>query len=242
MSKTIVQYRIWCNSEAASSTGWSTSAPTACINDPGYSLNVNSVVTVKEERGGNTNGNFSVESIVIDAPANATTTKVISWPYTISVFVLEFQTEDIQKDDVADIVIDPGTPIGSLMANAGVGDTTITVLDTVMRYANVGFEISLGDGTNTNDLGRIVGVDAVNSRLTMERATTHALSASSSTLVLLTVRMLRNYVFGVGGPVILGESRIGGSLIPANSQIHVIYQNNSLTEAKRWRITVESLY
>ena len=251
MVSSVTNYRIYCNTETSWVSGWGTEAPTVCYNNNTHSVNFNSVqeidsitesvVTIKEEKTGQTGGHFSVETIPMYIDADETKIMTVSWPFPINVFALEFQTENKQHHDVADICINPETTIGTLVADVASSGTIIEVSDTVMYYAKVGFEITLADGINSNFMGRIISVDTVNNRLTMETATPDAFLASTPTLVKLTVHMLRSYVFGTAGPVILGESKIGGSYVPANSVIQLRYENKT-SESKTWLLTVEHLY
>ena len=251
MATKVINYRIYCNSESTWVSGWGTTAPTVCYNNNTHDVNLNSVqeldsveetvVTVKEEKHGQTGGNFAVETVTVTVGANETKATDFSWPFGINVFALEFQTANNQSGDVFDIRANPETPIGSLTADISAGGTIIEVSSTVMLYAKIGFEITLDDGTNSDFMGRIIGVDQVNNRLTMETACSNTFLASTPTVVKLTVHMLRNYTFGPPGPVILGESKIGGSFMPANSIVQLTYQSNT-AEAKTFYLTLEYLY
>ena len=118
---------------------------------------------------------------------------------------------------------------------------TIHVSNTVVNNISLGFDVNLYDGINNIDVLRVCSIDKSNNIITIEGAPTVTLSASSPTYVRRNVYMLRKNEIGNSWTNIIGESKIGGSYIPANVVIRIEYVNRStLTKSIIGR--VEYLY
>jgi hypothetical protein len=105
----------------------------------------------------------------------------------------------------------------------------------------VGYYITLYDGVNTNNLGRIIGIDLVNNILTVETATANAFAAATPTYVQISIRPIDTFEFGPPMSYVFGVKKIGGSYLPANTVVNVNYLNNSDTQ-KTLVIGYEYLY
>ncbi len=60
------------------------------------------------------------------------------------------------KNDIVNVVADPEVTIGTLTANANIGETVLNVSSTVTDNAIKGMDVQLTDGVNTEELGRII--------------------------------------------------------------------------------------
>lgn len=253
MGKRVERYRMYCETESSYVYVWSDSVPSVCPNNNTHTVTANSVtvvnrvsensVKIEEEdtETGITGGNFAVRSFPVSVTANETKATVVSWPIPVSILSIEFKTEDIQKGDVANVYIAHETTIGALSADASSNSATLTVSSTVFDHIMVGYLITLDDGTNKELLGRVIDIDVGNSQISVETATTNSFTAATPTYVKMSIHMMQEYVFGPGGPASIGESKIGGSYLPANTPITIVYKNNT-SEAKTWNAGVEFLY
>lgn len=123
------------------------------------------------------------------------------------------------------MLIAPNTIIGTLTGNIPAGAISgIPVSQTVIDNTAIGFCLEFVDGgsTATNNVGRVIAVIAIdtdNNEITIETATTQGFTAASPTYVRQTVEMIPNYV--------IGDAKIGGSYLPANTTVRVEYTNNN---------------
>lgn len=254
MGKTVFYYRMFCETENDYVYVWNDKRPSKCPNSSAHTIRNNSVtitrrvaqsdVKVLEEDpddGGVTGGHFAVKSLPMTIGPSETKTATHTWPHAISVFAIEFISSANQLGDVVDVYINPEATIGALSGDVASGATVLPVTDSVLVYARVGFEITLDDGVNNEALGAITAIDTATNEITVETATTNAFAAATPTAVKMTVHMMQNYTFGHGGPVNIGESKIGGSYIPANTPIRVVYQNKT-AETKHFNPSIEYLY
>ncbi len=117
----------------------------------------------------------------------------------------------------------------------------INVTPTVVKNVKRGYYIALTDGTNYNDLGRLICLDAVNGKIRVEKNPTNIFSPLSPTYVLQSIYMVRDYELSAPWEHDIGNSKIGGSYIPADVMITIYYQNHS-DEDKHFVGRVEYLY
>lgn len=105
----------------------------------------------------------------------------------------------------------------------------VVVTSTVIENTMGGYYIKLDDGTNSNDLGRVVHIDSTNSKIYTEVAPTNTYSPLTPTYVKQTVYQFLNYMLWNQQKYVIGDSKIGGQSIPANMPVTVIYKNNGDT-------------
>ncbi len=198
-------------------------------------------VVIREETT-KTGGHFQETSYLIDVGSGDSTKTVdISFPFPMSLLAASWQNKDEFEGDSIEFTVGPDTTTGAITADVVVDDDEITVAQTVIDNTAIGYYILLDDGTNTEDLGRVVAVDRVNLKITTENASTTAFVASTPTYVKQTIKMLPKSVLDCCGPMSAGESKIGGSYIPANTTLRAIYYNDVST-AKKFIFFLEYLY
>lgn len=117
----------------------------------------------------------------------------------------------------------------------------IPVQQTVIDYSETGHYIKITDGSNTDDLGAIIYVDTANLNLYMDKYPVNSYSPLTPTYVLLTVYSVKDYEIGPPWGHTIGESKIGGSYIPPDTVLSVLYTNKS-NESKYFVGQVEYLY
>lgn len=184
-----------------------------------------------------TNGWFQSMSVCKNIPEGAVgtiTTFDISWPSNIMLWSFVMYFDPTADGDVVNIVSAPDTTIGTLTEAVGIGSTTIHVSPTVTANVMVGLEITLFDGTNRNELGRVLSTDTINLLVTFETATTH--SYESGSLVYLNVHSVKNYAISsimispcgtsMGNRITIGKN------IPQNTIMRTFYTNNTGTAKK----------
>lgn len=118
---------------------------------------------------------------------------------------------------------------------------TLNVSSTVVNNIKLGFHVKLDDGIKTEKLGRVAKIDKTNSTISVEIAPTQIFLASSPTYIKVTTYLIWNYELGAPWERGIGETKIGGAYLPANTPIQLEYVN---THANNVYITghVEYLY
>ncbi len=249
---TVIKYKIYCNTEQQFVDCYGVSHPTTCPNDTTHEVNPDSwqelesyaatAVTIQEEENlGATGGHFGAQSFSFSAAANMTTSYYTSFPYNVSLLTCQLQVSPDMIGDQIYFGMGPNTTVGTLAADAATGATTVAVSPTVIQHAYVGLEFQLTDGTNTDECGRIIVIDTVNSTVTFENAVTHNYNAIVPTQIRVTRYYLRDYYLAVTGTHKLGYGKIGASTVPKNTQGVCKYVNTSTT-VKQVTFLCEHLY
>lgn len=115
----------------------------------------------------------------------------------------------------------------------------LSVSSTVLENSQIGFYINLMNGTENQDLGRIL-YKTINS-IFVENAPSTNFLAASPTYVRQTVYVLKGHYIGNGKVFSIGDGKIGGSYVPTDTIVRVKYSNNGNTD-KRLLGFVEYLY
>lgn len=181
------------------------------------------VVTIKEESGDYpTNGHFKSYGVSFVAAGNATTIYNFSIPYPIALLAGIFLTNGKTSGDTMDFDVAPDTVVGVLTEDASIGDTIINVQPSVVANVDYGFYVKLDDGVNSEE--HLV-VSKTATTLTLHTALINNYSAVTPTYVKMTVKMVENMSIEENGRYILGDSKIGGTHIPANTTMRIRYTN-----------------
>lgn len=251
---TIVQYRIYCETEAA----WKyvflpigSNAPTVCPTNTAHAVTEQSVdevsritpnvVSIDENTKG-TNGFYQCTTQSWDNPPNQTTIYDVSFPFPISAFSMDYTSTEENTGDCVSVVVAPNAVVGALTADAAAGSTTFHVSPTVVQYVYRGFDVNITDGQHLDVLDRVLAVNTVTNTITTETASTHAYAASSPTYVRMNRTVVRNLEFGPPSTRSVGDRKIGGTHIPAGITVRSYYTNKSLTATKRMVAVIQFCY
>lgn len=250
---TLYKYSFTCNDEGVSKQVWreeSDPVPTKCPDDTSHVINTTSIRIVERVEENNvkvqeetipTGGHFKALGRKMDIAANETKTKDEVFPFDISAMAIEFTSDSSNQGDELQLVIGPDTIIGTVSNDVTSGDTVINVSQTVIDYVSIGYNINLFDGVNTSDLGRVTAVDKDNLTITAETAVDQSFSSVMPTYVRMSVYTIDDYTIGKPGRWTIGESKIGGSFIPAGTVVRIIYKNNE-NASKEFISQLEYLY
>ena len=118
----------------------------------------------------------------------------------------------------------------------------ISVQQTVMDNCYVGYCFKLFDGVNNNNVGHVIFKDNVNNKIYVEKNLTNTFLASSPTYIQQTIYYLENYHLCEPWEHDIGQSKIGGSYVPADTLITIHYDNKSTDTDKTFIGRVEYLY
>ena len=252
------KYRVWCTGNNEFQYIWAEEQPT--ISPSGYPVdqtktaiieiinNDVSRVLVEEQElneSKRTGGHFQSGTLNVTVPSGVpgtVTCKDFSYPIPICLLSAQVLTESSSIGDSFEVQVSPDTVIGWCTQNPDPSGYTLPVSDTVINNIDVGFKVEIFDGQKLADLGRCISVDSELNQITTEFTPNgQTFLASSPTYVMITVEMVRQFnIFGTGR-IEIGESKIGGSYIPANTPIRVCYTNNDGVE-KRFDAEIEYLY
>ena len=248
--QTVYQYQLYCNTEATYVTTYQTSTPTVCPNNIAHSINTdsitildtisNDIVKVQQETT-TTGGHFKCHTRVINITTTGTVTSDLTWPFVVTPLSVYFITTSDHVGDNFEINIAPDTTVGNITANVASSATTVTVSAGAITAFKVGYYLTLADGTNTDDMGRVTVVNTATNQLTAETPTTHSFLAITPTLVKLTIKPVVDYEIGPAGAYTIGVSNLQGNSVPANTTIRWKYTSNSGT-TKKFVGKVELLY
>lgn len=246
----VYKYRLYCQSESKYKMVWGEEniVPTKCPDDSNHTI---SSVSIVEKKGDNivkiqeeshvTGGHFKITSKKIIANPNTTTISIINWKYPVSISCIEYTTVPEHKGDILDCIIAPDTVIGNITDNVNIGATVIHVSDTVIQNIAVGFKCALSNGSNKEDLGEVISIDKTNKTITVDTASTRSFLATTPTYVLMSIHIFDNVEIGEPCSCNVGNTIIGGAGIHANTDIKILYKNNSAS-TKEFVYTVHYLY
>lgn len=100
------------------------------------------------------------------------------------------------------------------------------VNSTVILNTAKGYTHSVTNGANVSDMGRVISIDSVNSKLYLEKNPDN--SYSPGAYVRQTITFIKDYVLSKSWERCIGDSKIGGASIPADVYITAEYTNKSL--------------
>lgn len=246
---TVNLYSVFTTNDNKFKTIWNTTEPIVGPNgepiDPQKTSILDSVskdnVMVHEP----TVGHFQCISIEMDIPAGEPGSKTYidlddEWPMDVVIWKTELVVKQSMVGDELCVINDPDKSIGFITDDVLIDDKVIKVSDTVLEYANVGFDVTLDDRVHKIDLGRIIDINKNEKTITVEKpVTTNFYHLGSGTLVLLNLCMIRNYILDNPGVKIqFGEKGFRGSALSKDTRMRAIYTNNN-GQAKKWYWRVE---
>jgi len=249
MSSIIYKWRVYCNDGHGIQYTWNPSCPITCPLNVNHSIDNNltaaiekvdsKMVTIKEEHG-ETGGNFKTESKVLITAPNSTSNMDVTWNYPISVLEAYFVPTAENLDDELEILVAPNTTIGVISQNVSAGSTSCVVSASVINHLYAGYRIHITNGITMDNLGRCLSINKDTNTIMFEYAAVNNYNAGS--YFQMTVPLVEKYIIGPHGVrYIIGEGKIGGSFVPANTIARLVYINKS-NATKKFYSYIEYLY
>lgn len=232
-SRTISYYRYFCNTENIYVYNWNDCTPVCCPNDITHHIDNNSVsvidsvdsnTTTINQKSGDIEGNYRVESKVIYIPANQTSSVVLSWPFNISIMTLNWTSSQIHKGDIINGFVAENTIIGKITKQTNIGDTVLHVSPSVFEHINKGYLVSVTDGQQSINMEQCISMDKAAGIITCENSVTTSLNAGS--YLQITVNNIRNFHILEPESVRLANKHLSSSPISAGTKVKFQYQNN----------------
>lgn len=190
-------------------------------------LEANLVATIREENG-DTGGRFLEHNIVIHADAEDDTVYDEAMFVNTSALMIRYTTGAEHQGDSLSVQVAPNTIVGALTADVAADETVLNVSATVVQNVFRGpCLLSISDGVNQNLLGRVKRVNVADLQVIVETPTQNAFAAASPTFVSMTISVIENCTIGVPWQYTIGSSKIGGSFVPEDTVVRLIYHNRS---------------
>lgn len=213
------------------------------------------MITVLEqdaEPGKQVGGRFQVRSLLLDVPAGDpedVSVHDFSFPIPVSILAAQALIDNQHIGDNLDFVVAPDTIVGVLTEDTTASDDVIRVSQTVVDNSFIGAHLKLFNGSIANELGRIItvgyddgyGSGVETDLIHVETATTDVFLATSPTYVMMSVKMVERLDITSVGRIVIGESKIGSSYVPAGTVLRLHYTNKD-GAAKKLGIVLEYLY
>lgn len=233
----VYKYRIWCDTDNKWEYVWAESEPTKCPTNTAHDVDINKTsvvdnviedtVTVREEDVP-TGGHYQASSYSVPvASGTGVTTKDISFPHPVCMLAAEWTNTINMQGDEIEFIVAPNTIVGAMASGVASGVSVLPVQQSVIDNMKVGYCADLYSASGVMDCGRVIAVNDNDNTITLENPTNQSFSAAWPTYVRMSVHMVRPSPLAGGGRVQLGESKIGGSYIPANTVLRTKYNNKS---------------
>ena len=213
--------------KAAISTGEETEL-TTIVNNHIYVADLYERETIRTkvvEELTETGGHFAATVVGVTSNTVGWHYQDYTWPIPISFLSAEYNSEDEHRGDKVEAVVSPDTIIGAITGNVSASDVVINVQQSVIDNVDIGFWVSITDGVSLDDLGRVVAIDDINNQVTVEIAATQSFLASSPTYFRMSIKIMHEFDLYSPGPIAIGESKIGGSYVTANTTLRIRYYN-----------------
>lgn len=117
----------------------------------------------------------------------------------------------------------------------------LSVSSTVTQNTLIGYSINLYNGVNTDNLGDVLLVDKEFNLIYVELPPTNSYTTSPITYIRQTVSHVKNFKIGTAGLHSIGDNKIGGAYLPADTLVSIHYTNNGAATNK-FVGSVEYLY
>jgi len=214
-----------------------------------------------------TNGKYKFRGFCIEVAPSVNTVHTFEIDAGIATTVLstEFVTSANMEGDIVDVFTAPDTPVAIISADISAGDTIININPVQLNDINPAFPDSIpaffdqvipgykvilnynpaseGDTVDIdfNALYKVIATDDVNHTCTLDRPISASFSAAVPCYVKLYVHAIENFIIGPAFKTIIGETKIGGTYVPANVKNKIIYKN-STDEAKSFKFQIDYMH
>jgi len=231
------------------------SPPTTCQHDRvGHTIDLTSVTKEKElsekivkvqEEHTPTGGKWEGTAFFLQGNTGPSeTTQDFIWDNPISVLDIQIITEASNRYDAVQLEVIPPNigfgegVIGTLVQTGTTGATGISVSQSIIDNIQIADNLSLQQGAQVQELGNIISIDSVNNIVYCKNPLEYEFSAAGPTLVKFKRFVIENFVLGPPQRCPLGDSKIGGSYVPAGYIVRARYINNG-TDPKELYCIIE---
>jgi hypothetical protein len=197
------------------------------------------IVQIKEETV-KTGGHFQSQSFLLDVPEESDVYNLdISFKIGIGILDAYSYIEQNMDGDELECVIGENTIVGTLANNTIVGDDIIKVSDSIFEYCDIGYYINLFNGTDFEDLGRIIEKDSENKIIKLENKIVKNFVVGD--YIRMSIKLIPYAYLKGNTKLSFAYKRTGTNFLPSNRILRLKYKNNN-NIAKRFMFMVEYLY
>lgn len=239
MATEVKRWQVVCLAENKLVEVFSPDVPTLCPNDhPDRSIDTSRVVlleTIKSQRVevvDGVPGQFQHTSLRMNVEAGDPGSKSVfefSWPMNIQIWRTEFIPGPEHKGDTINVYIDPDRTIGVLTQNANIGDTELYISSSAFGYPGLirGIEVKLTDGTQVQDVGRLIGYDSATFKMIIEKPLEYNFAALGTYFQVCLHIVKDAYISQALVPYSIGQKGISAKSLPADIILRIIWTNGS---------------
>ena len=210
-SRTLNEYRIFCDTENKFVTTWSSIKPTLCPNNSTDTIDSNSItiidsvssndVNIIQSAPGWTNNSHRIEGFRMSIPANSTASLDMSWPYNIGIISINLYINAENIGDQIHGLVAPNTTIGTITQSVSQGDTVIHVSPSVFNFLKVGNCVTITNGQQKLDMEQCIHLDPVNNFVTCEVPANAPIAQNA--YVQFTIEGIKNLEIGNADTIIM---------------------------------------
>ena len=227
-------YKVFCNTDNRWEYSWNATVPTTCPVNSGHDINADTIEDVtsrldyyNRDTGQPREGHYMVEDYEFSIPSG-TPGDITSHDHVadddILLWLTTYDGTAETMGDSFDVIVNPDTTIGGLTAPASISDTTVSVSSTVIQNIVRGMYVTLDDGVNTQNIGKVNGIDRINSAIDFTDPLTF--NFAPGTLVKINVYMARNIHIISLNTSPYGQKGLQGSFVPKGTTLRMFYKNN----------------
>jgi hypothetical protein len=199
------------------------------------------VVQIKEEFV-KTGGHFQAQSFQIEVPSLiGIYEEIITFPIGIGILnAYSYITEGMIGDEL-ECIIGENTIVGVITNNVSIDDDIINVSPTVIEHCDVGYYINLFNGSEMEELGRIIEKDVENNTIKTEFKSSKIFNVATPTYIRMCIKLIPSIKFCANFNLEIGYKKTGTNYLPKNTTFIIRYNNKNAT-SKVFSFILEYLY
>lgn len=232
------KFKYWCNNENDwVFTNWLKKLPDSlvCPNDHNHIISTDISPCVYEKRNNNTilireenketNGFYQTTTKLIDIPDSIDTYEfnITPFKFPINLLSTSFVSTNDHIGDEINVIVGRDTIITTPKQNINSNQNIIELNN--VEYLYVGDYITIEENNISNNLGVITKIIKSSNTVYVENNTTNEFTSAAN--IKKNTYYVKDFIIGYPFKYSFGTDKIGGSYIPANIPITIIYKNNS---------------
>jgi hypothetical protein len=240
MTSTLIKWRIYCITEATWSYRWvpeGTTPSLVCFDNPEHTINENSLSQTNDKVSQNevliidekvkTQGNFRCKGYRMDTLANSTSQITVQFPYyDINILSGSLIITPECIGDEFSAWLEPYIT-GEITQDISSPTTILNVDQYTLMVACLGYGIQIKrlSDNHIEYLGEIIGIDRVNSRITVQTATTESFVIGDK--LLFKIYCFEKLPLQCASRYLIGNNKIKPIYLSKYNKIIAEYKNNN---------------
>lgn len=233
----IYEWKIYCSTENAFISYFGSTAPDKCPNDTSHTVS-SSTGSVSQIRliGPNyviatdptpDRAFYQYTTIPLDVPANKEPqilSTTFSYPFDMYIWEMAIAQGSMCIGDKLSVQIGPDTILGLLTSDLNTGTTGMSCTTTVTNKVARGCEIGITNGVTKEYLGRVLSYS--DGQVVFSTPSSNYYPVGS--YVLWSVYPIKDMIIDSTERLVIGAKGLKTKLVPANTPIKIIYQDNTI--------------